>query len=96
MNSLPLSMLEQMLRQDKPTFDENYAVELTNGELVTLGDLMNFWIEGHQDIKETKNEREPKEETKLSSEQEMENVCASTISAPKRTRRNNKVKAEKI
>ena len=41
-------------------------------------------------------ERKSKEESKVQSEQEMETVCTSSISKPKRTRRNNKVKTEKV
>lgn len=78
---MPLSVLENVLHPKQIAFDESYLIELNNGELVTLGDLTNFWIEGHRKIKsalaiikETKEkvEREPKEKTKLSSEQEME------------------------
>ena len=66
--NLPLSVLENVLHP-KQKFDENYLIELNNGELVTLGDLMNFWIEGHKKIKSAldiiketrkKVEREPK------------------------------------
>ena len=105
MSSLPLSVLENVLHPKQISFDENYLIELNNGELVTLGDLTNFWIEGHQKIKkaldiikESKEEveREPEKENKISSEQEMEVVCSSTVSAPKRTRRNNKNKTEKV
>ena len=105
MSSLPLSVLENVLHPKQINFDENYIIELNNGELVTLGDLTNFWIEGHQKIKkaldiikESKEEveREPEKENKISSEQEMEVVCSSTVSAPKRTRRNNKNKTEKV
>ena len=86
MNSLPLSVLQGMLHPQQATFDENYVVELDSGELVTLGDLTNFWIEGHQKIKKAldiikeskeKVEREPKEKTKLSPEQEMERISSS-------------------
>ncbi|MBQ1394335.1 MAG: hypothetical protein IIY81_12585 [Lachnospiraceae bacterium] len=49
--SLPLSVLENVLHPKQISFDENYLIELNNGELVTLGDLTNFWIEGHQKIK---------------------------------------------
>lgn len=49
--SLPLSVLENVLHPKQINFDENYIIELNNGELVTLGDLTNFWIEGHQKIK---------------------------------------------
>ena len=105
MSSLPLSVLENVLHPKQINFDENYIIELNNGELVTLGDLTNFWVEGHQKIKkaldiikESKEEveREPEKENKISSEQEMEVVCSSTVSAPKRTRRNNKNKTEKV
>lgn len=51
MSSLPLSVLENVLHPKQINFDENYIIELNNGELVTLGDLTNFWIEGHQKIK---------------------------------------------
>ena len=90
---MPLSVLENVLHPKQIAFDENYLIELNNGELVTLGDLTNFWIEGHQKIrsaldiiKETRNkvEREPKEKTKLSSEQEMERVPPSDECKSKR------------
>lgn len=42
------------------------------------------------------SERSTEKESKVSSEQEMEVVCTSSISKPKRTRRNNKVKTEKV
>lgn len=105
MSSLPLSVLENVLHPKQINFDENYIIELNNGELVTLGDLTNFWIEGHQKIKkaldiikESKKEVERKPETKseVSSKQEVEAVCPPTVSAPKRTRRNNKNKTEKV
>ena len=83
--SLPLSMLQGLLHQ-KQNFDENYLIELNNGELVTLDALMTFWIEGHRKIQNAldiiqetrkKSEREPKEKTKLSPEQEMERISSS-------------------
>lgn len=86
MSSLPLSVLENVLHPKQISFDENYLIELNNGELVTLGDLTNFWIEGHQKIKkaldiikESKKEVEckPKEKTKLQSKQEVERLQAS-------------------
>lgn len=101
----PITLLESMLHQDKPAFDENYLIELNNGELVTLGDLTNFWIEGHRKIKsalaiikETKNkvERKPETKSEVSSEQEVEAVCSPTVSKTKRTRRSNKNKTEKV
>ena len=102
--SLPLSVLENVLHQ-KQSFDETYLIELPNKEVVTLGALMTFWIEGHQKIKKAldiikeskgKVERESEKENKISSKQEMETVCPPTVSAPKRTRRNNKNKTEKV
>ena len=86
MSSLPLSVLENVLHPKQINFDENYIIELNNGELVTLGDLTNFWIEGHQKIKKAldiikeskeKVECEPKEKTKLQSEQEVERLQTS-------------------
>ena len=83
---MPLSVLENVLHPKQITFDETYLVELNNGEIVTLGDLANFWVEGHRKIqnaldiiKETRKkvEREPKEKTELSPEQEMEGVPSS-------------------
>lgn len=85
MSGLPLSMLQEMLHPKQINFDETYLVELNNGELVTLGDLTNFWIEGHQKIKkaldiikESKKEVEcePKEKAKLQSKQEVERLQA--------------------
>lgn len=87
MNSLPLSVLENVLHPKQINFDESYLIELpNNGELVTLGDLTNFWIEGHQKIKKAleiikeskeKVECKSKEKAKLQSEQEMERLQAS-------------------
>lgn len=107
---LPISILENVLHncQSKPKIDDNYIIELNNGELVTIKDLCGFWIEGHkkifdatkiiEDAKEVmkKGERSTEEEIKVSSEQKVEAVCTSSISKPKRTRRNNKVKTEKV
>lgn len=84
--NMPLSVLENVLHPKQITFDENYIIELNNGELVTLGDLTNFWIEGHQKIKKAleiikeskeKVECKPKEKTKLQSKQEVERLQAS-------------------
>lgn len=92
--SLPLSVLENVLHPKQINFDENYIIELNNGELVTLGDLTNFWIEGHQKIKKAldiikeskeKVECEPKEKKKLQSKQEVERLQASDECETKRT-----------
>ena len=91
---MPLSLLENVLHPKQIAFDESYVVELNNGELVTLGDLMNFWIEGHQKIKSALDiikenrkidEREPKEETKLQSKQEVEKLSSSDECSAART-----------
>lgn len=84
--NMPLSVLENVLHPKQINFDKNYIIELNNGELVTLGDLTNFWIEGHRKIKsaldiikETKEKVEckSKEKTKLQSKQEVERLQAS-------------------
>lgn len=84
--SMPLSVLVNVLHPKQINFDENYLIELDNGELVTLGDLTNFWIEGHQKIKNAleiikesreKVECKSKEKTKLQSKQEVERLQAS-------------------
>lgn len=84
--NMPLSVLVNVLHPKQINFDENYLLELDNGELVTLGDLANFWIEGHRKIKsaldiikETKEKVEckSKEKTKLQSKQEVERLQAS-------------------
>lgn len=113
MMGLPTSYLESILHnyQSKPgipKIHDDYIIELNNGELVTIKDLCDFWIEGHKklfdatkiinDAKELmkKSERSTEEEGKVSSEQKVEIVCTSSISKTKRTRRNNKVKTEKV
>lgn len=43
--------LGQMKAAKEPIrLDETYLVELNNGEIVTLGQLMKFWVEGHNRI----------------------------------------------
>ena len=105
MNSLPLSMLQGLLHPKQINFDETYLVELPNKEVVTLGQLMEFWVDGHRRIKNALDiikenrkvdERKTEEKSKVSSEQEVETICSPTVSAPKRTRRNNKSKTEKV
>ena len=90
---MPLSVLENVLHPKQISFDESYLIELNNGELVTLGDLTNFWIEGHRKIqnaldiiKETRNKVEckSKEETKLQSKQNLEKLPSSDECESKR------------
>lgn len=84
----PITLLENMLHQDKPIFDENYVIELPNKELVTLGALMTFWIEGHRKIQNAldiikeekahgKNVKTTKSEEKLETEQNLEKLPSS-------------------
>lgn len=86
--SLPLSYLQTILEQNTQksvaAVDDSYVIELSNGKLITIGELKEFY------------EQKSEEESKVQSEQEMEAVCTSSISKPKRTRRNNKVKTEKV
>lgn len=86
MNSLPLSVLENVLHPKQINFDESYLIELPNNEFVTLGQLMEFWVDGHRRIKNAleiikeskeKVECKSKEKAKLQSEQEMERLQAS-------------------
>lgn len=50
-NALSMLALGQMqAAKESIKFDESYLVELNNGETITLGDLTNFWIKGHQRI----------------------------------------------
>lgn len=98
----------ETVKPGMPKIHDDYIIELNNSELVTIKDLCDFWIEGHKklfdatkiidDTKELtkKSERSTEEEDKVSSEQKVETVCASSIGKTKRTRRNNKVKTEKV
>ena len=81
-NALAMLALGQMQSAKEPTKLATYSIELPNGEVVTIGDLTNFWIEGHKKIKkaleiikESKEvERESKEKAKLQSKQEVERL----------------------
>lgn len=35
-------------------FDNGYVIELSNGELITIKELCDFWIEGHEKINKAK------------------------------------------
>ena len=104
--ALPISYLESILHNEE---NENtyqflseqlrtgeYLVELNTGELVTLNQLTKFYEMYSKNSEIRNSERKSKEESQVSSKQEVEAVCASSISKPKRTRRNNKVKTEKV
>ena len=50
--SLPISFLESVLhsttnKHGMPTIIDDYNIELKTGEIVTIKDLIDFWIEGH-------------------------------------------------
>lgn len=104
--ALPISYLESILHNEE---DENtyqflseqlrtgeYLVELNTGELVTLNQLTKFYEMYSKNSEIRNSERKSKKEIQVSSKQEVEAVCASSISKPKRARRNNKVKTEKV
>lgn len=86
-NALSMLALGQMqAAKESIKFDEACLVELPNKEVVTLGDLTNFWVEGHQKIKKAleiikenreKVECKSKEKAKLQSEQEVERLQTS-------------------
>lgn len=81
-NALAMLALGQMQSAKESAKLATYSIELPNGEVVTLDDLTNFWIEGHKKIKkaleiikESKEvERESKEKAKLQSKQEVERL----------------------
>lgn len=102
MIGLPTSYLESILHnyQSKPgmpKITDDYIIELNNGELVTIKDLCDFWIEGHKkldtatkiisDAKEImrKSERKSKEEKKLQTEQKVEGLQAQEECRPEGT-----------
>ena len=107
---LPISYLESMLGQPKPEEDDIIVFTVPGEDRPTFirpSELKDLYIETRMQLnkcKETiksleeivKRERKSEEEIKVQSEQEMEAVCTSSISKPKRTRRNNKVKTEKV
>lgn len=52
---LPISYLENVLHnyQSKPglpKIHDDCIIELNNGEIVTIKDLCDFWIEGHKKL----------------------------------------------
>ena len=110
MGSLPISYLESMLGQPKSEEDDIIVFTVPGEDRPTFvrpSELKDLYIETRMQLnkcKETiksleeivKRERKSEEEIKVQSEQEMEAVCTSSISKPKRTRRNNKVKTEKV
>lgn len=74
-----ISQLEaaKKVEASKGYFDNSYIIELSNGELVTIKELCDFWIEGHEKINKAKEiikdvERITKKEKELPTEQKME------------------------
>lgn len=55
--SLPISFLESVLhsttnKPGMPAIIDDYNIELKTGEIVTIKDLIDFWIEGHKAAEE--------------------------------------------
>ena len=67
--SLPLSYLQSILEQNTQksavAIDDSYVIELSNGKLITIGELKEFY------------EQKSEEEKKLQSEQKVEAVSSS-------------------
>lgn len=58
---LPISILENILhnkavKPGMPAIIDDYNIELKTGEIVTIKELIDFWIEGHKAIKEIEKE----------------------------------------
>lgn len=105
----PLSYLEGITKNineenKKSAFDESMIIELSDGSLVTLGELMKFWVTGHQVISEAKEitdemlkqnkevkdiERSTKKEKKLQSKQKVERLSSQEKCGTERTRPDN-------
>lgn len=98
-NALSMLALGQMQAvKESIKFDETYLVELPNKEVVTLGDLTNFWVKGHQKVKKAleiikeskeKVECKSKEKAKLQSEQGVERIQTSEECGAEGDRPNN-------
>ena len=91
-----ISQLEAAKKVEKSIgyFDNSYIIELSNGELVTIKELCDFWIEGHKKIDKTKEiiediERITKKEKELSTEQKMEGLQTQEECSTEGTRPNN-------
>lgn len=55
--SLPISILENILHNETikpgmPAIIDDYNIELKTGEIVTIIELIDFWIEGHKAAEE--------------------------------------------
>lgn len=55
--SLPISFLESVLhnttsKPGMPAIIDDYNIELKTGEIVTIKELIDFWIEGHKAAEE--------------------------------------------
>lgn len=104
---LPTSYLESILhnyqsKPGSPRIHDDYIIELENGELITIKDLCDFWIEGHKKLFDAtkkvnnaqeimqKHERKSKEEKKLQTEQKMEGLQTQEECKPERSGPDNK------
>ena len=58
---LPITVLENILHNETvkpgmPAIIDDYNIQLKTGEIVTIKDLIDFWIEGHAIMKEIEKE----------------------------------------
>jgi len=51
---LPITVLENILHNETemPAIIDDYNIQLKTGEIVTIKDLIDFWIEGHKAAEE--------------------------------------------
>lgn len=111
MMGLPITVLENILHNGivkpanpvNPTMPSTStdSIELKTGEIVTVEDLCDFWIEGHKKILETtkiindakelmQSERKSKEEKELQAEQKVEGIQTQEECGTKGNRSHNK------
>ena len=72
-----LEAAKKVTQKNIGLIDYGYIIEQENGDLPTLKELCDFWVEGHKKIDNAKEiirdiERITKEEKKLPTEQKME------------------------
>lgn len=80
---LPISILENILhnttsKSAMPAIIDDYNIELKTGEIVTIKELIDFWIEGHKAAEEVskiveENKRKSRE-VRLQKDKGMEDV----------------------
>ena len=110
MMGLPITVLENILHNGivkpanpvNPTMPSTAtdSIELKTGEIVTVEDLCDFWIEGHKkilettkiinDAKELMSERIAEKEKELQAEQKVEGIQAQEECSAEGNRSHNK------